>query len=305
MTGAGGNGARFWRTALLVLASLVVGAVAVGCSGVGASESKELKLGVLPWDENVAISSLTKVVLEEDLGYDSVEFQNLKVPEVFAGVGSGELDAFQDVWLPNHDRELEQIRDDVDQLPPWYEGETEFGIAVPYYMDEVKSIADLDKAGTGMIIGLEPDSPFHTQIKNKVIPAYDLDVKLVESSTPTMLSELEEAYEMREPIVFLGWSPHWMNTRYRFRYLEDPKDAQGKFNDPSELSSIVREGLKDDDPVAYEFLSAISLSEGQVNELESEINEAGDPTEGARNWVGGNRDIVQPWIEAAETTEDS
>lgn len=290
---------------LVVVALLVVGAVATGCSGVGASESKQLKLGVLPWDENVAISSLTKVVLEEDLGYESVEFQNLKVPEVFEGVGSGELDAFQDVWLPNHDYLLDEVRDDVDHLPTWYEGETEFGITVPYYMDDVHSIADLDKAGTGMIIGLEPDSPMHSRIKNKVIPAYDLDVKLVESSTPIMLDELEKAYEMREPIVFLGWSPHWMNTKYRFRYLEDPKDAQGKFNDPSELSTIVHEDLKKDDPVAYKFLSSISLSEGQVNELESEINDAGDPTRGARNWVSGNRDYVQPWIEAAETTEES
>lgn len=304
MSGVGEDRALL-PTLLVVVALLVVGAVAAGCSGVGASESKQLKLGVLPWDENVAISSLTKVVLEEDLGYESVEFQNLKVPEVFEGVGSGELDAFQDVWLPNHDYLLDEVRDDVDHLPTWYEGETEFGITVPYYMDDVHSIADLDKAGTGMIIGLEPDSPMHSRIKNKVIPAYDLDVKLVESSTPIMLDELEKAYEMREPIVFLGWSPHWMNAKYRFRYLEDPKDAQGKFNDPSELSTIVREDLKKDDPVAYEFLSSISLSEGQVNELESEINDAGDPTRGARNWVSGNRDYVQPWIEAAETTEES
>lgn len=310
LSGDGENGAPYLRRAvrravLAVLASLMVGALAVGCSGVGASESKELKLGVLPWDENVAISSLTKVILEEDLGYDSVEFQNLALPDIFEGVGSGELDAFQDVWLPSHDELLAGVRDDVEHLPPWYEGETEYGIAVPYYMDDVKSIADLDKAGTDLIIGIEPKVAFHPQIHDKVIPEYDLDVKLVESSTPTMLSELEKAYEAREPIVFLGWSPHWMNARYRFRYLEDPKDAQGRFNNPNSLSSIVREDLKDDDPVAYEFLSAISLSEGQLNELESEINEVGDPTEGARNWVDGNRDFVQPWIEAAETTEES
>lgn len=302
---SGGGGWPADRVLPVVLASLMVVALAVGCSGVGASESKQLKLGVLPWDENVAISSLTKVILEDDLGYDSVEFQNLKVPEVFEGVGSGELDAFQDVWLPNHDELLEEVRANVDHLPTWYEGETAFGITVPYYMDDVRSIADLDDAGTDLIIGLEPDSPIHAQIKNEVIPAYALDIKLVESDTPTMISELDKAYEMREPIVFLGWSPHWMNAKYRFRYLEDPKDALGPFNDPSQLSSIVRKDLKKDDPMAYEFLSAISLSEGQVNELEAEINEAGDPEEGARNWVANNRDYVQPWIDAAETTEES
>jgi ABC-type proline/glycine betaine transport system substrate-binding protein len=63
---------------------------------------------------------------------------------------------------------------------------------------------ELNAAGTDMIIGIEPGAAFHPQIKDKVIPGYDLDAELVESSTPAMLSELEKAYEMREPIVFLG-----------------------------------------------------------------------------------------------------
>src|SRR3712207_8253518 len=58
-----------------------------------------------------------------------------------------------------------------------------------------------------------------------------LDMKLVEGSTPAMLAELEKAYKEREPIVFLRWSPHWMNAEYDLRYLKDPKDLQGPFKD--------------------------------------------------------------------------
>lgn len=283
---------------------MLAGILVVSCSG--ASGDKELKLGIQLWDENVAISTLTKVLLEEDLGYDNVELQVLPLPDVFEEVGDGDLDAFQDVWMPNHEDRLSKVSASVEHLPAWFEGETKYGIAVPYYMNDVKSIADLDRrAGTDLIIGIEPDVDLHPQIKNKVIPEYDLDMKLVESSTPAMLSELKRAYETREPIVFLGWSPHWMNVEYRFYYLDDPKDAQGDFIDSSEISTIVRKGLKEDDPVAYELIKSISLLEGQVNALESEINEAEDPVEGTKNWLKYNREVVDPWVEAAETTRES
>jgi glycine betaine/proline transport system substrate-binding protein len=128
-------------------------------------------------------------------------------------------------------------------------------------------------------------------------------MKLVESSTPAMLSELEKAYEMREPIVFFGWSPHWMNARYDLRYLEDHKDLQGDFNNPAKISSIVNADLPKDDPTAYAFIKALSLEEEQINQLEADINEAGDPDAGVKAWLEDNRSVVQPWIDAAKKAQ--
>jgi glycine betaine/proline transport system substrate-binding protein len=287
---------------LLILTLVVtVGVLAAGCSGLGAG-GKELTLGYIGWDENVAVSTLTKVLLEEELRYEKVELQLSNVAvvkQVFRGVAEGDLDAFQDVWMPNQKDYLREVEDDVEHLDPWFEGKTAQGIAVPYYMD-VHSLSELDRAGTDMIIGIEPGSAVMPQIMNKVIPGYDLEMKLVEGSTPAMLSELEKAYEMREPIVFFGWSPHWMNTRYDFRYLEDPRDLQGEFNDPAEISTIVNNDLPVGDPVAYEFIGSISLSKEQVNQMEADINEAGDPDRGVKVWLEDNRSVVQPWIQAAK-----
>ena len=293
------------RRLLNLLLLLVVGALAAGCSGLGAvSGGKELTLGYIGWDENVAVSNLTKVVLEEEFGYVvELQLKDVEVVEqVFEGVAVGDLHAFQDVWIPNHKNYLSEVENDVEHLDPWFKGKTTQGIAVPYYMD-VRSLSELDQAGTDMIVGVEPGSAVHPQIKNKVIPGYDLDMKLVESSTPAMLSELERAYEMREPIVFFGWSPHWMNVRYDFRYLEDPKDLQGGFNDSAEISSIVNEDLSEDDPVAYEIIRSISLSKEQVNQMEADINEAGDPDTGVKAWLEDNRSVVQPWIDAAKRAQ--
>jgi glycine betaine/proline transport system substrate-binding protein len=296
---------KAYRRLLNLLLLLVVGALAAGCGGLGAaSGGKELTLGYIGWDENVAVSTLTEVVLEEEFSYEvDLQLKDVEVVEqVYEGVAVGELDAFQDVWMPNQKHYLSEVEDDVEHLDPWFEGETAQGIAVPYYMD-VQSLSELDGAGTDMINGIEPGSAVMPQIKNKVIPGYDLDMKLVESSTPAMLSELEKAYEMREPIVFFGWSPHWMNARYDFRYLEDPRDLQGGFNDSAEISSIVNEDLSEDDPVAYEIIGSISLSKEEVNQMEADINEAGDPDAGVKAWLEDNRSVVQPWIDAANKAQ--
>jgi glycine betaine/proline transport system substrate-binding protein len=295
---------RRLRTLLLVL---VVGTLAAGCSGLGAlSGGKQLALGYIDWDENVAVSTLTKVLLEEKLGY-KVELQRSDeavLKQVYKGVAGGELDAFQDVWIPNQKEYLRKVENEVDHLDPWFEGKTEQGIAVPYYMD-VRSLSKLDHAGTNMINGIEPGSAPMPQIEDKVIPGYHLRMKLVESSTSAMLSELDRAYRMREPIVFFGWSPHWMNTRYDIRYLKDPSDLQGRFNDSAKISSIVKENLSEDDPVAYEFIKSISLSKEQINQMEIDINETGDPEAGVKAWLEDNRSVVQPWIQAAKKARET
>ena len=298
---------KAYRRLPILLLVLVVGTLATGCSGLGAvSGGQQLTLGYIDWDENVAVSTLTKVLLEEKLGY-KVELQRSDeavLKQVYTGVAGGELDAFQDVWIPNQKEYLSEVEDDVEHLDPWFEGKTEQGIAVPYYMD-VRSLAKLDHAGTDMLNGIEPGSAVMPQLEDQVIPGYHLDMKLVESSTSAMLSELDKAYKMREPIVFFGWSPHWMNTRYDIRYLKDPRDLQGDFNDSAEISSIVNENLSEDDPAAYELIKSISLSKEQVNQMESDINETGDPEAGVKAWLEDNRSVVQPWIDTAKKARET
>jgi len=94
-----------------------------------------------------------------------------------------------------------------------------------------------------------------------------------------------------------------MNQRYDFKYLEDPEDGLTDLNDGATILSIVNEDLPDDDPVAYAFLDAITLTEDQVNEIEN-IN-PNDYAESARTWLEDNRDVVQPWIDAAREAEGS
>ena len=278
--------------------ALVLSAFALtGCGGFG--QDKWLSLANIGWDENVAVSSLTKVLLEDELDYTSVEINSAEpLDSTYRNVASGELDAFQDVWLPNQEALLDQVAEDVEHLDPWFLGETKQGMAVPAYMD-VRSIDQLNGTDAQFIFGIEPSSVMMHKVGEEVVPAYGLQQKLVAAPTAGMLDEVGRLYATRENFVFLAWSPHWMNQRYKIRYLEDPKDAMGPTNDPAKCSTIVRGGLRDGDPVAYAFMDALELTEEQINDLESVINDEDDPLAGARRWASENREVVRPWIEAA------
>ena len=293
------------RKLLALVLVFVVGVLVAGCGGGGSPESRELRLGNIGWDENTVVAQLTKILLEEDLGYGNVEIQQVDLGLVFEGVRTGDLDAFQDVWTPNHDQLLSEVQDDVVRLPNWYQGQTEFGIGVPSYMTDVNSIGDLNQSNVDQILGIEPGAVIMERIPEECEPAYDLQPELVESSTAGMLSELDRLYNDGEEFAFLPWRPHWMNQVYDFKYLEDPEDCLGELNDSAEISSIVNEDLPEEDPVALAFMEALTLTEDQVNEIEFQINETGDPETGVRSWLEDNRDVVQPWIDAAQNAQGS
>jgi glycine betaine/proline transport system substrate-binding protein len=280
--------------------ALVLGALTLtGCGGLG--QNMGLLLANIGWDENVAVSNLTKVLLEDELGYESVEIRTQdNLNATYRDVASGELDAFQDVWLPNQEAKLDQVAEDVEHLDPWFLGETKQGMAVPAYMD-VKSIPQLNGTDAKFILGIEPTSVMMQEVGQQVIPTYSLDQDLVTAPTAGMLAEVERLYSFREQFVFLAWSPHWMNQRFDIRYLEDPKDAMGPTNDPAECSTIVRGGLREADPVAYAFMESLELTEEQINDLETVINKEDDPLAGARRWASENSEVVLPWIETARS----
>ena len=307
---------------LLALMSAVVVAIVVlaGCGGGGASSSAggTLTLGNIGWQENVAVANLTKVVLEEDLGYDEVELKTLDVGLLFEGVAGGDLDAFQDVWIPNHTQLLSEVENDVEHLDPWYEGSTSFGLAVPSYMKGVNSIADLNQSEAERIIGIEPGAIITTKIDEHVIPEYNLDLEHEPSSTAAMLAEVERLYKAKDPFVFPPWCPNpmcgqvsgwdaWGGTKdlggmFDFRYLEDPKNSQGNLDEAAKISAIVNEDLADDEPVAYAFIKNLRLSDPELIALEEAQAKEGE-VPGVKSWLEENKDVVQPAIDAAKKAQ--
>ncbi|MEC5424731.1 glycine betaine ABC transporter substrate-binding protein [Virgibacillus sp. C22-A2] len=122
---------------------------------------------------------------------------------------------------------------------------------------------------------------------------------LSESSTAGMLIELGEAIKNEEPIIVTGWNPHWMFASYDLKYLEDPK---GTFGEVENINTIVRNGLEEDMPNAYEILDRFYW---EPEDMETVMFDAQDTSfeEAAKKWVEENQDKVSEWTEGVEKVE--
>jgi glycine betaine/proline transport system substrate-binding protein len=287
-----------------VLVGVALGALGLLPSGCGFGGTEQITLAYLTWDENIAVSNLTKVLLEEELGYENVELKRASNPgPVYEMVADAEADAFQDTWMPNQRDQLSKVQGEVELLDPWFKGTTRFSVATPAYMN-ISSLDQLNGTGAEHIIGIEPGTEMMEKLPENVVPEYGLEQQLVEAQTEAMLAEVERRYRMREEFAFVAWEPHWMNEVYELDYLEDPKGALGNLTEPSDVATLVREGLAEDDPTAYAFMDRMELTEAQVTGLQTDIREADDPIEGAKIWLEDNRDVVEPWVEAAENARE-
>lgn len=108
---------------------------------IGQGNGQKVKLVSVPWDSEIASSSVVKIVLE-NLGYE-VEVIPVDPAIMFQAIATGEGDATVAPWLPTtHQSFYEKHKDDIVDLGENLEG-TQNGFVVPAYMD-IDSIEDLE-----------------------------------------------------------------------------------------------------------------------------------------------------------------
>lgn len=296
--------ARNIRPLFLIFALVVFAAVGmVGCSASGGAESTdisrdEITIGHTGWAESEAISALSKVLLEDELGYDRVELRRVELTMGIASVARADLDVFQDVWTPIRQAALDAAPGDVRLMDSWLVGTTRSSLAVPSYMD-VRSLDKLRSTSAKRVLLLRPDASPLVEVPSEALKRYGLKPETYPDAA-SMLKEVHLLYEDRKPFVFLAWTPHWMNQEYEFNYVEDPKGVLGDLTQPAHPRTVFRKGLSGDDPVAFTLLSSITLTESRATELQIDIHKADDPEKGARNWVHDHRKLTDSWVDAAK-----
>lgn len=255
-------------------------------------EPETIRIGMNNWAENIAVSNMWKIILEDE-GYD-VELVDVEKAVLFSGVAEGDLDIGMEVWLPHTDETfVDQYGDRFEVQETWYE-ETQLGLVVPDYVD-IESIDQLNDHAADFsneIIGIDPGSSING-LTEDVIADHELDFEFVEGSEPGMLSTLDSAYEDEEPIVVTLWSPHWAFAEYELTYLEDP---QGIYGEGDDIYFITREGFEDDFAPVLESLNASFFDDQTLGELMAIIEELDDPVEGAQTWIDDNRELVDEWV---------
>ncbi|GGC81868.1 glycine/betaine ABC transporter [Thalassobacillus devorans] len=288
---------------MLALAAVLILAACGGDSDEGdnaggdSEEKGTINIGMNNWAENVAVSNMWKIVLEEK-GYD-VELNNVEKGALYEALSSGDIDIGMEIWLPNTDKPFyEKFEDEIDWRETWYEG-TDLALVVPSYVEEVNSIEDLNEHKEkfdSTIVGIDAGASI-MELTDQVINDYDLDYSLSSSSEPTMISELKNSMEDEKPIVVTLWKPHWTFSEMDLKILEDPKNIYG---DSENISYAARKGLEEDQPEVVEWFDNFMLNDDQLGSLMAEINEAGSPEEGAETWIEDNRDLIEEWTGSSE-----
>lgn len=170
--------------------------------------------------------------------------------------------------------------------------------------DDGKAITDTERSiGKSLdyqIIGIDPGANIMSTTE-KVIEEYDLtDYKLISGTGATMTAALKRAYDKEQPIVVIGWTPHWKFAEFDLNFLDDPK---GLYGGEEQIRTIGRLGLADDFPEAHQILSQFKWTEADMGEVMKAIQEGDKEAVAAQSWVDANADKVAKWTAGVDKVD--
>ena len=299
--------------------SVTIGAALAACVALAAGAAsaagdppscKTVKFSDVGWTDITATTAATSAVLK-GLGY-APHTDVLSVPVTYQSLHSKQVDVFLGNWMPTMEADRKPFVDDgtVKVVGTNLTG-AKYTLAVPDYTFDagLKTFADIakfrDQLG-GKLYGIEPGNDGNRlilgMVKDDKFGMHGFDV--VESSEQGMLSQVERAVKRHEPIVFLGWEPHPMNTKFKLKYLSGGDDVFGPDYGGATVLTNVRAGLPTDCPNLGKLLDQLKFNLPMENQIMGSIlfdNQEADKA--ATDWLKANPATLDGWL-AGVTTLD-
>ena len=271
---------------------------------------KLVRFSDVGWTDITATTALAATVLE-GLGYET-DVKVLSVPVTYASLKSKDIDVFLGNWMPTMEADIAPYREDksVETVRTNLEG-AKYTLAVPKYTYDagLKTFGDIakfkDQLG-GKIYGIEPGNDGNRLILDMIEKgSFDLKgFELVESSEQGMLAQVQRAVDRKEPIVFLGWEPHPMNTNIDMEYLEGGDEVFGPNLGGATVATNVRQGYLEECPNVGQFLKNLEFSLDMENEVMGAIlNEGKDPKAAAKEWLKAHPETLDKWLQGVTTID--
>ncbi|MDH4563613.1 choline ABC transporter substrate-binding protein [Pseudomonas sp. BN411] len=289
---------------------LLACALAQGAWAQEPQSCKQVRFAEIGWAD-IAATTGVAMVLTEGLGYTPRKIM-ASVPIAFTGVKNKQIDVFLGYWAPSMDAVIEPFTKDngVKVLAtPNLEG-AKYTLAVPTYAADagLKSFQDIakfkDQLG-GKIYGIEPGNDGNLLI-DKMIKGdqYGLgQFRMVESSEAGMLVQVQRAVKKKEPVVFLGWAPHPMNTQFDITYLAGGDDVFGPDYGAAKVYTVVPPDYEQRCGNVGKLLNNLQFNVQMESQLMEKILEKEDPVKVATTWLKANPAVLDKWL-AGVTTFD-
>ncbi len=260
-----------WRIAAAGLAAMTI---TTRCNAADSDACKTVRFSDVGWTDITSTTAMASRILTA-LGY-TPKTTVLAVPVTYESMKNKDIDVFLGNWQPT----MESIRapyiadKSVDLIAkPNLEG-AKYTLAVPTYTFDagLKSFADIAKFKDhlgGQIYGIEPGNDGNKLIQEMIDKGtFGLkDFKVVESSEQGMLAEVDRATRDNKPIVFLGWEPHPMNSKYKMSYLAGGDDVFGPDYGGATVYTNTRAGYVGECPNAGKFITNLTFSLPMENEV--------------------------------------
>ncbi|KTT10928.1 glycine/betaine ABC transporter substrate-binding protein [Pseudomonas oryzihabitans] len=262
------------------------------------------------WTDITVTTAVTSEVLKA-LGYQTTT-NMISVPVTYKSLQNKDIDVFLGNWMPSMAADIKPYTDNgsVETVRANLEG-AKYTLAVPDYVYDagVKTFADLAKYADKFddkIYGIEPGNDGNRLIQGMIDKnTFDLGkFKLVESSEAGMLSQVQRAERRKQWVVFLGWEPHPMNTRFKMKYLSGGDDVFGPNYGGATIYTNVRKGYVQECPNVGKLLTNLSFTLDMENQLMDKVlNEKEAPSAAAKAWIKAHPQQLEQWL-AGVTTRD-
>ena len=288
-----------FRSTLSVLAICAAAPALADCENVIFSD--------VGWTDITATTATTTIVLEA-LGYET-DIKVLSVPVTYISLEQGDVDVFLGNWMPTMEGDIAPYREagTVDTVGDNLNG-TAYTLATNAAGAAlgIATFADIGPnadALEGKIFGIEAGNDGNRIVMDLInADTFGMGaVEMIESSEQGMLAQVERASKKDEPVVFLGWAPHPMNSNFKVTYLTGGEEWFGAEGD---VYTNTRAGYVDECPNVGKFLQNLQFTLAMENAIMGAILDGGeDATDAATAWLKANVDTLGPWLDGVTTLD--
>jgi choline ABC transporter permease protein len=260
------------------------------------------------WTDVTATTGLASHLVRR-LGYEP-QVTVLSVPVTFASLKNKDIDVFLGNWMPAMEADIRPYVADgsVEVVGANLTG-AKYTLAVPAYTHEagLRDFADIQRFAPELknqIYGIEPGNDGNRLVLTLIKSGqFGLgNFKLVESSEQGMLAQVERAIAARQPIVFFGWEPHPMNTRFDMRYLTGGDGSFGPDFGGATVFTNIRAGYLRECPNVGRLLRNLRFTlRGESEVMAGILERKLAPEAAAAEWLEANPAALKIWYEGVHT----
>ncbi|EPJ79217.1 glycine/betaine ABC transporter substrate-binding protein [Pseudomonas ogarae] len=265
------------------------------------------------WTDITVTTATTSVVLDA-LGYKT-KTTMISVPVTYKSLADGKnMDVFLGNWMPTMENDIKSYREagTVETVRTNLKG-AKYTLAVPQglYDKGLHDFADIPKFKKeldGKIYGIEPGNDgnrlIQSMIEKNAFGLKDAGFKVVESSEAGMLSQVDRAAKRGTDVVFLGWAPHPMNTRFKIQYLTGGDDFFGPDFGAATVATNTRKGYSQECSNVGQLLKNLEFTVDMESTLMGNVlDDKMKPEAAAKAWLKKNPQVLDTWL-AGVTTID-